>query len=580
MTSESTSESAFIEHPQEHLAFAHQLLEEHGVLRYRNHDDLLELLNVMKGHRLTMQVVLPALKDQTPGEVLGLLHERPDDDAPASVLQASVDTLYGESDSPARKFFLCLTPFRSSINRSALKPYVDAISTLPAMQGVDASKWDEYLSAAEAVGVVTPVVEGAPLLRMQRAFGFVLGLRWESDVSSEDRQALKKIHMEHIRNLMSTYQPLIAEVENETEQQFGLMVCQQELENVHAALETACELQEDILPLAKYLMMFFDEVGEHEAALQAAEDMLKKLEAYNEDVLNGPVGLGYIAVMQAVADRYAMTPQMPRARELYKRIMKHYDQIEGMTPQGQMRGRASVHDDLGRLGMYAQEWKDAEAEFEKALELNRECVDRDGELSTRVNLARIAHHEKRWSDAGGHYKQALEIAVELKQDDKQGDIYQEWGEVAFDEDDYKGAESHFNAAKQAYAKAQDQQSQAAAWHHLGKVAQAQSDLTQASTRYQEALKLFTEQEDHHAMAVTAHQLGVVTMEQEEYEESRKWYLKALEGFKGLQDGDSVQLTLSNMARLIGLSGNHEVLADAAALLEVTEQELVKWLQSQ
>ena len=102
-------------------------------------------------------------------------------------------------------------------------------------------------------------------------------------------------------------------------------------------------------------------------------------------------------------------------------------------------------------------------------------------------------------------------------------------------------------------KVEDRQGQAAAWHHFGKVAQVQSDLVQAVSRYQEALKLFTDKEDHHAKAATAHQLGVVTMEQEEYNASRKWFLNALESFKGLEDGDSVQLTLSNIARLVSLS---------------------------
>ena len=83
--------------------------------------------------------------------------------------------------------------------------------------------------------------------------------------------------------------------------------------------------------------------------------MLKKLEQYDEDALNGPAAVGYMAVMHAIADRYATTPQMPRSRELYQRILKHYDRITGMTPQGKMRGRATVYDDLGRLALYEQE---------------------------------------------------------------------------------------------------------------------------------------------------------------------------------------------------------------------------------
>jgi tetratricopeptide (TPR) repeat protein len=487
--------------------------------------------------------------------------------------------LYGDNASSVRPFYLCLVPFRSSVNRAALKPYVDAIATLPMMKGVDASKWEDYLSIAEQAGVLSPVAENAPLLRLQRAFAFLLEQQWQSDVSDDDKQAMRKAHMEHFRHLMSTYQPLM-ESDDEKEQQFGLMVCQQELENVHAAVKTALELQDDILPFAKYLMAFFDNVGEQEMALQVVEDMLKKLEQYDEDALNGSAGVGYMAVMHAVADRYATTPQMPRSRELYQRILKHYDRLTSMTPQGKMRGRATVYDDLGRLALYEQEWEAAKEQFKKALELKHECVDREGELSTHVNLARVAHHVKQWKDATTHYKQALDIAVELKLDEKQGGIHQEWGEIAFDEEDWKSAETHFKAALDAHVKAEDRKSQAAAWHHLGKVAQVQSDLVQASSRYQEALKLFTEEEDHHAKAATSHQLGVVAMEQEEYHESRKWFLTALEAFKGIEDADSIQLTLSNIARLSSHSGDRDVLAEAGTMLGVSEQDLVRWLQSQ
>ncbi len=583
MTSEHShqhqNESSYVEHPQEHLAFAHKILEEHGVLRYRKHDDFLELLNVMKGHRLTMRVVIEMLKEHTPSEVLERVRPREDDDASTSILQASVELLYGDDASLVRPFYLCLVPFRSSINRVALQPYIDVIATLPVMKEVDASKWEDYLATAEQAGVLSPVSEGAPLLHLQRAFAFLLERRWLLDVSDEDKQAITKAHMEHLRNLMSTYQVLM-ESEDQKEQQFGLMVCQQELENVHVALDTALELQEDILPFAKYLMAFFDAAEEQETALQIAEDMLKKLEQYDEDVLNGPAGIGYMAVMHTVADRYAMTPQMPRSRELYHRIIKHYDRITSITPQGKMRGRATVYDDLGELALYEQEWDGAEEQFKKALELKRECADREGELSTHVSLARVAHHVKRWSDANTHYKKALEIAVELKLDDKQGGIHQEWGEIAFDEEDWKKAESHFKAAIEVNVKLKDHRAQAAAWHHLGKVAQVQSDLVQASSCYQEALKLFTEEEDHHAKATTFHQLGVVAMEQEEYNESRKWFLAALESFKGIEDGDNIQLTLSNMARLVGHSGDHDVLAEAGTMLGVSEQDLARWLQSQ
>ena len=578
-TSQRRHESAYVEHPQEHLALAHTLLEEHGVSRYRNHDDFLELLNIMQGHRLTMQVVIGALEDQTPSDVLERVRPREDEDVPAGILQASVEMLYGDEAATVRPFYLCLVPFRSSVNRAALKPYVDAITALPLMKGVDASKWEDYLAAAEQSGVIRPVAENAPLLSLQRAFAFLIERRWQSDVSDDDKQALRKAHMEHLRNLLSTYQPLI-EADDHTEQQFGLMVCQQEMENVHAALETALELQEDVLPFARYLMAFFDDVGKQETALQVAEDMLQKLEKYDDDALNGPAAFGYMAVMHAVADRYATTPQVPRSRELYNRILKHYDRITDMAPYGKMRGRATVYDDLGRMALYEQEWKDAEGYFKKALELKRECADRDGALSTYVNLGRMSHHVKQWNDANAYYTHALEIAVELKLGDKQGGVHQEWGEVAFDAEDWESAETHFKAAIDAYVKADDRQSQAAAWHHFGKVAQVQSHLVQASSRYQEALKLFTEEEDHHAKAVTAHQLGVVAMEQAEYKESRKWLLSALEGFKGLEDGDSVQLTLSNIARLVGYSGDHDVLAEAGTMLGVSEQDLVSWLQSQ
>ncbi len=583
MTSKHISEhqdrSSYVEHPQDHLALAHKILEEHGVLRYRKHDDFLELLNVMKGHRLTMHVVLEALKDHTPGELLERVRPRENDGVSALTLQTSVEMLYGDNASSVRPFYLCLVPFRSLLNRAALQPYIDAIAKLSVMKGVDAGKWEDYLTIAEQSGVLSPVAENAPLLHLNRAFSFLIGRRWLLDVSDEDKQAIKQSHMEHFRNLMPTYQALL-ESEDQKEQQFGLMVCQQELENVHAALEMALELQEDILPFARYLMAFFDDVEEQETALQIAEDMLKKLEKYDEGVLNGPAGAGYMAVMHAIADRYAMTPQMPRSRELYHRILKHYDQVTSMTPQAIMRGCAIVYDDLGQLALYAQEWDDAEEQFKKALQLKRECVDREGELGTHVSLARVAHHVKRWNDANEHYENALNIAVELNLDDKQGGIHQEWGEVAFDEENLKSAEIHFEAAIEANVKAKDRRSQAVAWHHFGKVAQVQSDLIQASSRYQEALKLFTEEEDHHGKATTSHQLGVVAMEQEEYNESRKYFLAALEFFKGVEDGDNIQLTLSNMARLVGHSGDHDVLAEAGTMLGVSEEDLVRWLQSQ
>ena len=572
-------QSPYVEHPQEHLAFAQTLLEEHGVLRYRNHDDFLQMLNIMQGHRLTMQAVIATLNDHTPSEVLERVRSRDDDGASAMILRASVEMLYHDDTASIRPFYLCLAPFRSSVNRVALKPYVDAVAKLPLMRGVDASRWEDYLSKAEQAGVLGPVTDNAPLIRLHEAFTFLLHRRWQADVSDEEKQAITKAHMEHLRHLMPTYQSLM-ESDDEKEQQFGLMVCQQELENVHAALETGLTRRDDILPFVKYLMAFFDDVGERETALHVAEDVLKKLEQYDDDALDGHAGAGYIAVMHTIADRYAGTPQYPRSRELYDRILKHYDRLTTVTPHGRMRGRATIYDDLGQLALHQQDWDDAATQFKKALALKRECADQMGELSTLVHLGRMAHHVKRWEEANVYYPQALKIAVGLKLDEKRGDIYQEWGEVAFDAGEWINAEHRFKAALEAHVHAEDRHAQAAAWHLLGKAAQAQNSLDRALHCYQEALALFSEQEDHHGKAVTTHQLGVVAMEYEQYTASRTWLLAALEHFKGLEDGDGIQFTLSNMARLASRSGNGDILAEAGTMLGVSEQDLVRWLQSQ
>jgi hypothetical protein len=127
-------------------ALADAVLQRAGAQQRRTESAFRELMALLAGYPLALQVVLPHLAQKSAAEVLDELRRglaaadtAPGDDPAAArtrSLMACIDYSHGRLDPNAQALLLCFAPFSGVINTDFLEQYREALSGEPALAGL------------------------------------------------------------------------------------------------------------------------------------------------------------------------------------------------------------------------------------------------------------------------------------------------------------------------------------------------------------------------------------------------------------------------------------------------------------
>jgi tetratricopeptide (TPR) repeat protein len=185
---------------------------------------------------------------------------------------------------------------------------------------------------------------------------------------------------------------------------------------------------------------------------------------------------------------------------------------------------------------------------------------------------------KQYVDAEASYHKALSVwlgntsydADIIKQ--QCGPIYQQLGKVALEQRQWAKAERYYQQALQIFIEYNDQRSQALTYHHLGSVALEQRQWAEAEQHYQQALKVYDDVNERYLQAATYHQLGTVAQEQRQWTQAREYFLRALKTYVDYNDTHNGSIVLRSLARLWQSSGDKDLPAAIAKILDATLEE--------
>jgi hypothetical protein len=134
--------------------------------------DFIRLMRVLAGYPLAMEVVLPNLKLQSPGQVLEALRvadgdlDTDSEDRTKSIIKC-VEYSHGNLSENSQKLLLCLAPFSGFICRSLIPNYVEELQKLEPLQGYNFADFDRAIQEAIDWGLLEPMDEGSQLLTIQ-----------------------------------------------------------------------------------------------------------------------------------------------------------------------------------------------------------------------------------------------------------------------------------------------------------------------------------------------------------------------------------------------------------------------------
>ena len=499
--------------------------------------DFKNLLKLLDGYPLALEVVLANLTRQIPSQVLQALQagdvalDRGDTQKKTESILHCIDYSFKNIAPESQALLLCLFPFTSVIHVSALEKYVEKLKQQPALGNLSFEHFDKVIKEATDWGLLSQHPEEPAFLRLQPIFPYFLRSRVDAVAYTEMRQAVAVAFRQHYEGLSAVIFKLMQSNEVK-EKQRGQMLGRFEYENLVTSLRYALKEQVSIRNIYGTLLKYLDVTKSHQQGLQLGEIVLSALEKYQAKKLAGELGLEFIGVIDSIANRQRLLKQYEAAESSYQKALSLSKASELDIAK---RSQAGFLHQLGMVAQGQHQWQKAEQYYQKALEICIEFDDRYDQAREYLHLGIVAFEQREWSQAEQCYQKALKICIEFNDRYHQALVYHELGILAEEQQEWLLAKQYHQRALKIYLEFNDRYEQARTYHHLGRVAEGRRKWQKAEQYYQNALEIYLEFKDRYEQARTYHQLGMVVQEQRHWQQAELYYHKALETYLEFND---------------------------------------------
>jgi tetratricopeptide (TPR) repeat protein len=560
--------------PEAASLLTERILERHRVVRYRQDPDLRQLLNLLDGFPLALEVVLANLVHQTPTQILTALQtgditlKAGESDKRTENILRCIEYSHSNLSSDAQQLLLCLAPFTSVVWRDTLEEYAIYLKQQPILEDLPFDRLGDMVQETVKWGLLSPDSRLSRFLHLQPVMPYFLRNRSASSEQQQRRIAIEKAFQDHYRNLSRSLYALIASKKAD-EQQNGLILTQFEYENLLTALRLAIREKASVIDLYHVLSDYLDRQQDHQRGEALDTQVLHFFATLSQEELIGSAGQEFAQILGAAANRQIRQKQYQAAMKSYQKILQILETVELDMKQRRL-SQANVYHSLGTVAQEQRKWTEAKDYYQKALQIFDEYHDRYPQARTYQHLAIVAQEQHKWQEAEDYLQKALQIKREFDDPYSQARTYHELGIVAQQQRKWSEAEAHYQQASQIFVKFKDPHSLAQTSHNLGVVFQEQYKWQEAEAHYQKALPIFVKFDDRYAQANTYNQLGIVAQKQADTysqlgtvtQAQRKW--------------NEAEAYFQQALRIKGTFDNHNFQASTYHNLGMVAQAQRKW----
>ncbi len=431
---------------------AEAVLERHDAQRYRNDPQLAQILKLLAGYPLALEVVLSNLQRQTPAEVLAALQAgdvnldqaRDTDDKTRSIMRC-IDYSHSNLSPDAQTMLLCLAPFVGVIYVPLLEQYSAQLQGQPALADLPFAQWGAVLQEAQHWGLLAPHPQIGEYLIIQPTLPYFLRSRLLAPEHAERKQAIETAFVEYYRGFGGSLYELMQAKEPQ-QRQTGQVLTTLEYENLRAALDLALATRGSILNIYIPLSNFLDASHDEQRGLELGQQVLQQLEAYPTETKQSALGAELAAVIDEIAKRQLLLKHYAEAEETYQQALSIL-QINTHYPQEAVKKvSAGVYHQLGMVAQEQRQWAQAEQYYQQALAIYVEFNARYEQACTYHQLGIVAQAQRQWAQAEQYYQQALALKVEFNARYEQAATYHQLGMVAQEQRQWAQAEQYYQQA--------------------------------------------------------------------------------------------------------------------------------------
>ena len=238
-----------------------------------------DLLKLLAGYPLAIQVVLANLAHQNPKGVLAALRAGNVDldqgdpqDKTASIL-GTIDYAFGNLALAWQKLLLCLAPFASVLCVPGLSAYSEALRRQKDLEELPFADWDKLLQEAAQRGLLGPHPQFKDFLNLQPVLPFFLRSCLQDPAQAQMKTAVEQAFREYYDGLAGELSQFMDSKQPQQKQ-----MCQVftglEYENFYTALQLALTAQATIIQTYVALSSYIDATHDETRGLAFGEEVL------------------------------------------------------------------------------------------------------------------------------------------------------------------------------------------------------------------------------------------------------------------------------------------------------------------
>ncbi|MCG3155988.1 MAG: Photosystem I assembly protein Ycf3 [bacterium] len=530
--------------PHDALELAAVVLETNGIDRAKvNRQDLLDLMERLGGHPLSLNLVLPHLQKYTaaelssrfeellPGFKEGAAKER--NESLEVSLQFSLQRLGDETRAAL--------PDLAVFQGGAMEYDILNITQM------SADLWQQAKQELEQAALVTaenlPNVN-FPFLRFHPTLLPYLATQLPKDRRPEVENRYWREYYGTANSLyrLDTQHPHLARA-----------IAVRELPNLQAALQLAMAAGEIeiVADFADSIASFLNDFGrwrERDAMLAQVQQWAKEQMAKTMSG-EGKLTKAEFLMLDRQGDVLLQQGRAVEAEQVFQRLLQRleagaaYDTAYDQAKTCVWLGRCQAAQ--GQPAKAITWHRKALQGFERLSKSNKDAKEMLGKVYT--DLADNLADAGQFDEAKQAYENGLEISREVGDQRSVGIKLGQMGTLAMRRGDLAEAARRYTEALETFRKLGEPQMEAVAWHQLGMVAEEARNWEEAERCYRESLKLKESFNDSPGVARTCNQLALVATGAGRLDDAERWYLRAQEIKDKTNPKDAS--TLNNLADL-------------------------------
>lgn len=563
------------------LALAAAVLDDHGIDRGSiEREALTALLDRLGGHPLSLNLVLPHLREYTPEELTARFEEllpgfikgeaRERNESLTVSLEFSLRRL-GEA---TRKALPDLAVFEGG----ALEVQLLEITQMDAelWQAARAELEQAALVTAESIAGVNP-----PFLRFHPTL-----LPYLATLLDDKRRAALETRYWQRYYVLANF---LAQSDTQNPHQ-ARAIALRELPNLRRALDLALAAGalDEAVAFADSIARFLEVFGrnrERDAMMKKVSDQWTVGSGQRESEIPNPqsaITKSEYLLLDRQGDTLLSQGRAAQAEGVFRDLLAR---LEAGAAYDAAYDIAMTQWRIGRCREAQGQPTDAIAWQRRALAGFAALSDENEAAKQQLGFvhADLADNQAavgRFDDAEKNYKISLRIAEETDNLRSAGVALGQLGTLALARNDLAAAQTRYREALETFRALGEPQSEAVAWHQLGMVAQEARQWAEAERCYREAVRINERQKNLPGVARTCNQLAIVAANDGRPADAERWYLRAIEVNEQLGQQLEMAVMLSNLAGLLLGQGRLDEAAGyarrAVAIVETLDLSAEPW----